>query len=78
MLVKTVVTTVENDSAGRPMDVIAVRAAVASDKDAAGNMGDIMSVTEDPSGIPVRVVATKYATDSAGRLQDAIPVAYTA
>ncbi|TLX12138.1 fibronectin type III domain-containing protein [Rhizobium sp. MHM7A] len=74
MLVKTVTTVVATDSAGKPVDAIPVRNAVAGETDAAGRPVTPISVTEDPLGIPVRVVAGKAAQNSAGHWIDSLPI----
>ncbi|WEA24036.1 SGNH/GDSL hydrolase family protein [Rhizobium binxianense] len=74
MFVKTVTTVVTTDSTGKPVDAIPVRNAVAGETDAAGRPVTPISVTEDPLGIPVRVVTGKSAQNSAGQWIDSIPI----
>lgn len=74
MLIKTVTTVVTTDGAGKPVDAIPVRTAGANETDAAGRPVTPISVTEDPLGIPIRVVTGKAAQNSAGQWVDSIPV----
>lgn len=74
MLIKTVSTVVTTDSTGKPIDSIPVRTASAGETDAAGRPVDIIPVTEDPNGVPVRVVTGKATQNSAGQWIDTLPV----
>ncbi|WP_210258856.1 hypothetical protein [Rhizobium sp. WYCCWR 11152] len=74
MLVKTVTSVVATDSAGNPVDAIPVRNAVAGETDAAGRPVTPIPVTEDPLGVPVRVVVGKAAQNSAGQWVDTLPI----
>ncbi|MEX2739927.1 SGNH/GDSL hydrolase family protein [Rhizobium mongolense] len=74
MLVKTVSTVVTTDSTGKPVDALPVRNAVEGETDAAGRPVTPIAITEDPNGIPVRVVTGKSAQNSAGQWVDTIPV----
>ncbi|MGO7044380.1 hypothetical protein ACCT07_02920 [Rhizobium johnstonii] len=74
MLVKTVTTVVATDTAGKPVDAIPVRSAVAGETDAAGRPVTPIPVTEDPLGVPVRVVVGKAAQNSAGQWVDTLPI----
>ena len=74
MLIKTVTTVVTTDSTGKPVDALPVREAVDGETDAAGRPVTPINVTEDPNGVPVRLVTTKAAQNSAGQWVDSIPV----
>jgi len=74
MLIKTVTTVVTTDSSGKPIDTIPARNASAGETDATGRPVDIIAVTEDPNGIPVRVVNGKAAQNSAGQWIDTLPI----
>ncbi len=74
MLIKTVSTVVSTDSTGKSIDAIPVRNASAGETDAAGRPVDVIQVTEDPKGVPVRFVTGKAAQNSAGQWVDTIPV----
>ncbi|MEH7876975.1 fibronectin type III domain-containing protein [Rhizobium laguerreae] len=74
MLVKTVTTVVATDSVGNPVDAIPVRNAVTGETDAAGRPVTPIPVTEDPLGVPVRVVVGKAAQNSAGQWVDTLPI----
>ncbi|MFL5015409.1 MAG: hypothetical protein ACJ8EW_04295 [Rhizobium sp.] len=74
MLVKTVTTVVTTDSTGKPVDAIPVRNAIAGETDAAGRPVTPVAVTEDPLGVPVRLVTGKAAQNSAGQWVDTLPI----
>ncbi|MBX5021214.1 fibronectin type III domain-containing protein [Rhizobium lentis] len=73
MRIKTVTTVVTTDSAGKPVDALPVRNAIAGETDAAGRPVTPIAVTEDPFGI-LRVVTGKAAQNSAGQWIDSLPI----
>ncbi|WP_245496096.1 hypothetical protein [Rhizobium leguminosarum] len=74
MLVKTVTTVVATDTTGKPVDALPVRNAVPGETDIAGRPVTPIPVTEDPLGVPVRVVVGKAAQNSAGQWIDTLPI----